>query len=85
MKQHSGTLIVLEGIDGSGKSTLARKLENKLQEHHTILLTKEPGATSFGKKLLQNLIHDSEQTGIWTLQAGIFPENIASIKLHKSS
>ncbi|MCJ7622492.1 MAG: N-acetyltransferase family protein [Anaerolineaceae bacterium] len=37
-----------------------------------------------GKKLLQTLIHNSEQAGIWTLQAGIFPENIASIKLHKS-
>lgn len=37
-----------------------------------------------GKKLLGALIHDSEQAGIWTLQAGIFPENVASIKLHES-
>jgi phosphinothricin acetyltransferase len=37
-----------------------------------------------GKKLLQTLIHGSEGAGIWTLQAGIFPENLASIKLHKS-
>jgi len=37
-----------------------------------------------GKALLQALIHESERCGIWTLQAGIFPENIASVSLHKS-
>lgn len=37
-----------------------------------------------GKSLLKALIEDSEVNGIWTLQAGIFPENIASIALHKS-
>ena len=35
-----------------------------------------------GKALLLELINESEQAGIWTLQAGIFPENKASIKLH---
>lgn len=37
-----------------------------------------------GKALLQALIHESEHNGIWTLQAGIFPENIDSVSLHKS-
>jgi L-amino acid N-acyltransferase YncA len=37
-----------------------------------------------GKTLLQSLIRESEQKGIWTLQAGIFPENHSSIALHKS-
>jgi len=37
-----------------------------------------------GKTLLQALIAESERHGIWTLQAGIFPENVASIKLHKA-
>jgi L-amino acid N-acyltransferase YncA len=36
-----------------------------------------------GKKLLNQLITDSESAGIWTLQAGIFPENKASIILHE--
>ena len=38
-----------------------------------------------GKKLLGTLVEESERNGIWTLQAGIFPENIASIALHKSA
>lgn len=37
-----------------------------------------------GKTLLQALIEESERQGIWTLQAGIFPENAASLALHKS-
>jgi len=36
-----------------------------------------------GAALLARLIRDSEDEGIWTLQAGIFPENTASIKLHE--
>jgi L-amino acid N-acyltransferase YncA len=37
-----------------------------------------------GKALLRALIEESEREGVWTLQAGIFPENIASVALHKS-
>ena len=37
-----------------------------------------------GKKLLKELISQSEKNGIWTLQAGIFPENATSLQLHKS-
>jgi L-amino acid N-acyltransferase YncA len=37
-----------------------------------------------GKSLMNALIEESETNGIWTLQAGIFPENSASIALHKS-
>lgn len=34
-----------------------------------------------GAALLQALIETSERQGIWTLQAGIFPENTASLEL----
>jgi L-amino acid N-acyltransferase YncA len=37
-----------------------------------------------GRALLQSLVEQSERCGIWTLQAGIFPENVPSISLHKS-
>jgi L-amino acid N-acyltransferase YncA len=38
-----------------------------------------------GRALLARLIDDSEANGIWTLQAGIFPENIASFSLHQNA
>jgi len=37
-----------------------------------------------GKALLQRLIQESEQAAKWTLQAGVFPENTASLTLHES-
>ena len=37
----------------------------------------------FGSILLQKLILDSEEHGFWTLQAGIFPENEASVYVHQ--
>jgi len=37
-----------------------------------------------GKRLLETLIEESERAGVWTLQAGIFPQNTASIRLHQS-
>ncbi|WP_436488694.1 N-acetyltransferase family protein [Chitinophaga sp. ARDCPP14] len=37
-----------------------------------------------GKALLQTLIEQSEENKLWTLQAGIFPENTGSIKIHEA-
>jgi len=36
-----------------------------------------------GNFLLQRLITESETKNIWTLQSGIFPENLSSIALHE--
>jgi phosphinothricin acetyltransferase len=36
-----------------------------------------------GSELLKKLIYESEKEGFWTLQAVIFPENKASLKIHK--
>ena len=37
-----------------------------------------------GKKLLQALTEESEKENFWTLQAGIFPENLSSLAIHES-
>ena len=36
-----------------------------------------------GRALLEALVEASERAGIWTLQAGIFPENGPSLALHR--
>ena len=36
-----------------------------------------------GRALLEQLIRESEQNRIWTLQAAVFPENAATIALHE--
>ena len=35
-----------------------------------------------GRQLLAALVADSEAHGIWTLQAGVFPENTTSVSIH---
>jgi len=41
--------------------------------------------TGVGRALLAALVAESERCGLWTLQAGIFPENTASVRLHEQS
>jgi phosphinothricin acetyltransferase len=36
-----------------------------------------------GRALLAALVRSAEEIGTWTLQAGIFPENTASLALHR--
>ncbi|PQB05262.1 GNAT family N-acetyltransferase [Aureitalea marina] len=49
----------------------------------TIYIAEEARGQGVGKALLSHLIKSSEQEGFWTLQAGIFPKNQASLALHK--
>jgi L-amino acid N-acyltransferase YncA len=37
-----------------------------------------------GRELLQELVERSERAGYWTLTAGVFPENEASLRLHRA-
>lgn len=50
----------------------------------SVYVSEQHHGQHIGKKLLEQLIKESEANNIWTLQAGIFPENIASINLHEN-
>jgi len=49
----------------------------------SVYVAREFRGIQIGEKLLRKLIGESEESGLWTIQSGIFPENISSIKLHE--
>jgi len=49
----------------------------------SVYVARQAQGQGIGAKLLASLVEASEREGIWTLQAGIFPENTASVELHK--
>lgn len=51
----------------------------------SIYLSDNAQGKGYGQALLSHLITESENKGFWMLQAGIFPENIASMRLHEKN
>jgi L-amino acid N-acyltransferase YncA len=50
----------------------------------TIYIASDHSGKRVGSTLMKYLVEKSEEAGIWTLYASIFPENIASTRLHIS-
>lgn len=59
--------------------------ENVYRGVGTVSIYVDPAVSrrGVGSRLLSELIEASERAGFWTVEALIFPENIASINLHK--
>ena len=51
----------------------------------SIYVSNEFKGLGIGSQLIRKLIIESEKEGFWTLQASIFPENTASLKIHLDS
>jgi len=50
----------------------------------SVYVAAEARGAGLGRALLAELVERSEQAGYWTLTAGVFPENEASVRLHES-
>ncbi len=51
---------------------------------HSVYVTANQRGRGVGGLLLERLISASRDAGVWTIQSGIFPENEASLTLHRS-
>lgn len=51
----------------------------------SVYVAEQARGRGVGRQLLERLVADSEAAGLWTLQAGIFPENEASVALHANA
>ena len=61
----------------------SREVYRGVAEHSVYVATAARGR-GIGRALLAALIESSEAAGIWTLQSGIFPENLGSLALHET-
>jgi L-amino acid N-acyltransferase YncA len=52
---------------------------------HSIYVAPDARGLGVGRALLAALIGSAEAAGIWTIQAGVFPENTASLALHAAA
>ena len=49
-----------------------------------VYVTESARGEGIGRALMEELIGRSEREGIWTIEAGMFPENAASVALHQA-
>jgi L-amino acid N-acyltransferase YncA len=52
---------------------------------HSVYVDPAARGQGTGRRLLAALITSAEAAGIWTIQSGIFPENTASLALHRAA
>jgi len=52
---------------------------------HSVYVHPAARGRGVGRLLLGALIASTEAAGIWTIQSGIFPENAASVALHRAA
>jgi L-amino acid N-acyltransferase YncA len=50
----------------------------------SVYVAEEARGAGLGRVLLDELVRRSEQAGYWMLNAGVFPENEASLRLHRA-
>jgi L-amino acid N-acyltransferase YncA len=84
-----GRLVAISASDGSvrGWAALGSVSSRAVYEgvaEVSVYVAKDSKGQGVGKTLLDQLIAESENEGIWTLQASVFPENVASLALHKA-
>lgn len=50
---------------------------------NSVYVSADARGRGVGRQLLEAAIRSADAAGIWTLQTGIFPENVVSIELHR--
>ena len=78
--QHNGNIMGWAALSGVSKRDVYAGLAEV-----SVYVGKDHRGKGLGDILLKELIISSEKNNIWTLQAGIFPENKASLQLHEKN
>lgn len=50
---------------------------------HSVYVDPEAAGCGVGSQLLADLLGLADRSGVWTVQSSVFPENVASLRLHE--
>jgi len=81
------SIVCMDGDNVLGWAAISRVSTRKVYRgvgELSLYVVPENQGQGIGKMLMKEIIVESEKAGFWTLQAGIFPENIPSKYLHIS-
>jgi len=86
---HRQELRFVAGIDGRivgwvAAGPVSRRACYAGVVEHSVYVAADQRGRGIGGVLLDRLISASRDVGVWTIQSGIFPENEASLALHRS-
>lgn len=79
--EHAGPEPTVLGWAGVGRVS-AREVYRGVVEH-SLYVDPAAGGRGVGSLLMRALLDESRDRGIWTVQATVFPENTASLALHR--
>ena len=82
----TGRLVMCQGEEIIGWAALSRVSNRQAYAgvaEVSIYVAQKHRGKGIGAALMQRLMAESEANGIWTLQASVFPENAATIALHR--
>ncbi len=65
-------------------SLVSRRTVYRGVVEHSIYVSERARGRGVGRVLLDAFIEQSEAAGIWTIQSSLFPENAASLALHRA-
>ena len=71
------------GVGFAAVSPVSRRSVYAGVVEESVYVAESARGAGVGRLLLERLITSTEAAGIWTIQSGIFPENVASLALHE--
>ena len=81
-------LVALEGgrvIGWAAASGVSDRCVYAGVAEHSVYVDPAAAGRGIGRLLIDALVASTEAAGIWTLQSGVFPENAASLAVHRSA
>jgi phosphinothricin acetyltransferase len=79
-------LVAVDGDEVVGWAALSAVSSRCVYEgvvEESVYVAEQARGRGVGRALLEALIARAEEEGIWTIQTSIFPENLASLELHR--